>query len=300
MYILTVSQPWATLLARGAARFAVRHDATDYRGTVAIRASALIDNEVVTRLAAEPEFAERLAALGLGSIDDLNALPREAFVGLAAIADLWSFGGLEEVATEDDAILLGDVGEYAVFWELAEAVEIAPIDATEVPSSDGATAEQTQDDRPDDADAGEKDATAGDDGDEIEEDDEADGDEVDEEQDQPLDPPFDTAPDELATRLRAAAQAAGARFDEGGVVFWPVFPSDALAILIGRDAVGDREITRRVWAHVVEHDLQDPEDHAWVYLDDALRSALDTNEDGMTTVEFTAKVVAQMLHSPTA
>ena len=62
----------------------------------------------------------------------------------------------------------------------------------------------------------------------------------------------------------------------------------------GDDAIGDREITRRVWAYVVEQDLQDAEDQAYVYLDDALRAALESDADGMPTGEFTDCVVAQM------
>ena len=58
--------------------------------------------------------------------------------------------------------------------------------------------------------------------------------------------------------------------------------------------MGDREITRRVWAHVVEQDLQDPEDNAYVYLDDALRAALESDADGMTSIEFGECINAQL------
>lgn len=236
--MLSIPQPWASLLSRGATRFVVREEATTYRGTIAIHASGEIDPEAVERVQSDPEFAARLAAGGLTSASDIDALPRDAIVGAAVIADVWSMDSLEEVATEDDAILIGDVVETAVFWELAEAVEIAAI---EEPAA-----------------------------------------------------PFEAMPEPLTTAVQDAARMAGARFDEDGLVFWPMAPTASLAALVGEDANGDREITRRVWAYVAEQDLQDPEDHAYVYLDDALRAALESDADGMPTTEFTECIIAQM------
>lgn len=238
MHLLSMSQPWATLVSRGVARFVVREDTTDYRGTIVIHASDEVDANWTERVADDAEFAERMVAQGFASLSDVEALPRDAIVGVAVIADLWTMRALEEIATEDDAILLGDVAETAIFWEIAEAVEIDAIPQT------GSA--------------------------------------------------FEPIPEALALTVQDAAQRAGARFDEDGLVFWPVAPSESLAALIGDDAVGDREITRRVWEYVVEQDLQDPEDNAYVYLDDALRAALDTDADGMATIEFTDLVVAQM------
>ena len=238
MRLLSVPQPWATLLSRGAARFVVREDATQYRGTVAIHASDVVDAECVERLQMDAEFAERMAAQGFNVASDVDALPRDAIVGVAVIVDLWSLDSLEEVATEDDALLIGDVTDAAVFWELAEAVEIAAIVESNAL--------------------------------------------------------FETLAEPLSAAVQDAARNAGARFDEDGLVFWPVAPTASLAALIGDDAIGDREITRRVWAYVVEQDLQDPEDPAYVYLDDALRSALDHDADGMPTGEFTECIVAKM------
>ena len=245
MQMLSVPQPWATLLSRGAARFVVRDEVTDYRGTVAIHASDVIDAECVERMGTEPEFAERMASEGFTEASDFDALPRSAIVGVAVIADVWSLGSLEEVATEGDAMLIGDVVDTAVFWELAESVVIAAIAESADPTASP----------------------------------------------EPM-------PEQTIAAVQDAARAAGAHFDEDGLVFWPVEPTASLAGLIGDDAIGDREITRRVWAYVVEQDLQDAEDHAYVYLDDALRSALDIDADGMPTIEFTDCVVSQMRRVP--
>lgn len=274
MRTLLVAQPWASLIARGECRFLTRTWADAYRGTVAIQATSAVDNEAIERLSSDVEFAERLRAAGLGSASDCDALPRSAIVGVAVIADLWSLESLEEIATEDDAVLLGDVASSSVFWELAEAVEIPAVAIVEPaePVAD-ADAEAASDD--DDAD------------DETDETDEDVG--IDAQRD--LEPVDDT----VAAQVRDAVSAAGALFDDDGLVFWPVHPSPALAELIGDDALGDRDITQRVWAYVVEHDLQDAEDHSYVYLDDTLRDVLGTDADGVPTVEFTDLVVAQMV-----
>ena len=274
--MLSLPQPWATLLARGIARFVVRADATDYRGTIAIGANANVDMDAVDRMVADPEFASQLIAAGFSDASDIEALPRNAIVGVAVIADLWSLKSLEEVATEDDAILIGDVVDTTVFWELAEAVEISPLPIeipSEVPIEE--PSEEPSEDPSEDP---------------IEEPIEESADTT-----APVEPLSEPMPDALVTQVREATQRAGARFDDDGLVFWPVAPSASLAALIGEDAIGDPEITRRVWAYVVEQDLQDPEDHAYVYLDDALRSALDSDADGMPTIEFTDLIVSQMV-----
>jgi len=284
MRTLSLSQPWASLAARGTCRILARDWADAYRGTVAIHATDVVDADAIDRLETDTEFAERLAVEGLRSTDDIDALPRSAIIGVAVIADLWSLESLEEVATEDDAILLGDVASTAVFWELAEAVEIVPIGHIPLDAK-GADNEKHADSTDEDADS-----------------DSVTDDPAEHAPDDNTDPALAAAArdlepldDELAAQVRAAVEAAGARFDSDNLVFWPVQPSASLAALIGDDAIGDRDITQRVWAYVVEQDLQDPEDHTYVYLDDTLRSALETDADGVATVEFTELVVAQMI-----
>ena len=276
--MLSLHQPWASLLARGAVRFTVCEAPTAYRGTIAIHASDAIDPVIADRLESDPEFTERLSARGLGTLHDVEALPRNAIVGVAVLADVWSMDTLGDVATEDDAILIGDVIETTVFWELVEAVEIATI-------ADPVLAERA-----------------------ITNSDTAEADDAESEEAESNDAESDTAesdivapvrlsepmPEELADAVEDAAKLAGAQFDADGLVFWPVSPTPSLASLIGDDAIGDREITRRVWEYVIEQDLQDPEDNAYVYLDDALRSALNTDADGMTTIEFGECINAQI------
>jgi hypothetical protein len=240
MRVLTCAQPWATLVATGVARFVPQERPDTWRGMVAIRAADAPDADALERLETDAEFAALMARAGLESVDAVQALPLDAIVGTAVVSDLWSLGALEEVATEEDAILLGDVPDTAVFWEFAEPVPIAPL-----------------------PDAIERDW-------------------------------LEEADDALRAAIEARAREAGALVDDDGLVYWPMQPSPSLATLVGTDAVGDREITRRVWAYVVEQDLQDPEDASYVYLDDALRDALETDVDGMELAEFTALVSAHI------
>jgi len=280
MRTLSLLQPWATLAARGKAKFFARSAADAYRGTVAIIAGAHVDGEAVERWQSDPEFAECLAALGLHSSSVIDSLPTNAIVGVAVIVDMWSFASLEEVATDVDAILLGDVDADAIFVELGEALMLDPIpfEAEAPPSVEN---EHSGDDDISGADET-ADEDRGDEDDELPEEDPAPKDLV------PL-------PDSVTAIVRAAAIANGARFDSDDLVFWPVTPSPSLALLVGDDAIGDRDITNRVWAHIAENDLQDPEDHSYVYLDDALRDALQTNVDGLTTVEFSELLASHVL-----
>lgn len=299
MKTVLILQPWATLAARGEAKFFARRAPDAYRGTVAIVSDAHVDGAAVERWQSDPEFAERLATFGLHTLADIDGLPRSAIVGVAVIVDMWSLASLEEVATEDDAILLGDVDADASFVELAEALALDPIpfepndepsEETEHEEDEGALSDA--DEATDDvADQEANDELGGDTGD-----DEA-NDEIPQEDAAPKD--LVPLPDEVAAAVRAATLAKGARFDSDDLVFWPVTPSASLAVLIGDDAVGDREITNRVWAHVAENDLQDPEDHSYVYLDDALREALETNVDGLTSVAFSELLAAHVI-KPTA
>ncbi len=298
MRTLTLLQPWATLAARGEARFFPRSAPDAYRGTVAIVADADVDGEAWERMQSDPEFADRLAAFGLRAIADIDRLPQNAIVGVAVIVDMWSLASLEEVASDGDAILLGDVDADAVFVELAEALLLDPIPFAAhkppgVGANPGARDVSDADDNADDE--------LRDDGDEERDDDDRDDeddagtDEIEEAANQDLVP----LPDAVAATVRAATIAKGARFDSDDLVFWPVTPSASLAALIGDDAVGDRDITNRVWAHIAENDLQDPEDHSYVYFDDALRLALNADVDGLSAVAFSELLASHVVRPAT-
>lgn len=83
MKALTVTQPWATLIASGAKRIETRSWRTRYRGPLAIHAAATLP-----RWALRACFNELIAsALGAASIRNLSDLPRGAVVAVAELVD---------------------------------------------------------------------------------------------------------------------------------------------------------------------------------------------------------------------
>lgn len=68
MKALTITQPWATLIAQGQKRIETRSWSTNYRGPLAIHASKGLPNWVVNIVRSEPQFAN---ALGNQALSDL-------------------------------------------------------------------------------------------------------------------------------------------------------------------------------------------------------------------------------------
>jgi hypothetical protein len=81
---LTLTQPWATLVAIGAKRIETRSWGTSYRGPIAIHAAKGMPRDAVALCHAEP-FREALARAGLHSLADL---PRGAIVAKARLVDV--------------------------------------------------------------------------------------------------------------------------------------------------------------------------------------------------------------------
>jgi hypothetical protein len=87
MRVFSIQQPFAHLVVRGIKRLEVRTWTTDYRGPVAIHASARIpSNADVDRWFGSRETALRFAEQGWGTRDDLKALPYGAIVGVATLS----------------------------------------------------------------------------------------------------------------------------------------------------------------------------------------------------------------------
>ena len=84
---LSLTQPWATLVAIGAKRIETRGWSTKYRGPVAIHAARGLPAEA-TDLARESPFREALASGGYSSAYDL---PRGAIVATATLAACFIF-----------------------------------------------------------------------------------------------------------------------------------------------------------------------------------------------------------------
>lgn len=83
MKAMTVTQPWATLIASGAKRIETRSWRTRYRGPLAIHAAASFP-----RYALRACFDEQIAsALGRSNVRALSDLPRGAVVAIAQLVD---------------------------------------------------------------------------------------------------------------------------------------------------------------------------------------------------------------------
>jgi upstream activation factor subunit UAF30 len=66
----------------------------------------------------------------------------------------------------------------------------------------------------------------------------------------------------------------------------PVRPDQSLAAIVGPEPLPRTELTKRVWAYVREHQLQDAQDRRRIRADDKLRVVLD-GRDSVTMFELT-------------
>jgi hypothetical protein len=94
MKALTIIQPWASLIAIGAKRFATRIWDTEYRGPLAIHAGATKPSDVLNGVDVDVIFAMgRVFGVGerhIGKIMEyLDALPRGAVVAATELIGCW-------------------------------------------------------------------------------------------------------------------------------------------------------------------------------------------------------------------
>ena len=66
----------------------------------------------------------------------------------------------------------------------------------------------------------------------------------------------------------------------------PVRPDQSLAAIVGPEPLPRTELTKRVWAYVHEHELQDTQDRRRIRADDKLRPVLE-GQDSVTMFELT-------------
>lgn len=71
MKVLTLTQPWATLVAIGAKKIETRSWETDYRGTLAIHAAKGYPNDAKELVRSNPYFRKALEAAGYNSANEL-------------------------------------------------------------------------------------------------------------------------------------------------------------------------------------------------------------------------------------
>jgi len=127
--VLSVRQPWASMIVRGLKRFEIRSWNTAYRGQLIIHASSAAPTRAFADevFDGRPELGELMAKIGMHSLEDLRALPRSAIVGMVTLRDVLTIEAVDGVATNDDAAVIGDLNDEVFYWLLSDVVEIQPL-----------------------------------------------------------------------------------------------------------------------------------------------------------------------------
>jgi hypothetical protein len=121
MKCLSLHQPWASLIVRGAKRYDTRRWSTTYRGRLGIHAARHWCAEMDELCQREP-IRSLLRAAGYASAADL---PHGALLGTVELVDCFpvSSSRLEQVpAAERD---LGEYGPGRLVWQFAAALPLA-------------------------------------------------------------------------------------------------------------------------------------------------------------------------------
>ncbi len=74
----------------------------------------------------------------------------------------------------------------------------------------------------------------------------------------------------------------------------PIQPDEKLAAVVGTEPLPRTEVTKRIWAYIKEHGLQDAQNKQRINADDKLRPVFD-GRDQVTMFEMT-KLVSGHLH----
>jgi hypothetical protein len=126
--VLSVKQPWASLIVLGLKRFEARRWPPRWRGRIAIHASGSpIPKVQWDVLCEDDEVREALARVGLREYADVKSLPTSAIVGAVTVSDArvtddWTM----EECTELDAALSSSAMDM-ILWRLESPREFGPI-----------------------------------------------------------------------------------------------------------------------------------------------------------------------------
>lgn len=122
MKALTLTQPWATLVARGEKQIETRSWRTDYRGPLAIHAGKGLAGATEQMLTMLVQRAPFYRALGAGRVEDIVAgLPRGAVVAVGVLVnvELIAEATIRSIGRSSNEYAFGDysLGRYAWFLE---------------------------------------------------------------------------------------------------------------------------------------------------------------------------------------
>jgi hypothetical protein len=121
---LSLTQPWATLVAIGAKRFETRSWRTGYRGALAIHAAKGFPKECIALCYTEP-FRSKLLRAGY---NNPHELPRGQVIAVVMLKDCVSTNHFRP-ARHTDEFAFGDYSANRYAWQLDSATPIKPFEA---------------------------------------------------------------------------------------------------------------------------------------------------------------------------
>jgi hypothetical protein len=131
MRAITLTQPWATLVAIGAKKFETRSWNTDYRGPLAIHAALKFPMAARWLLASDPFRSEFIkAGYHIGPLKNLSWLPLGAVVATCELVATFhtpfitEYGLSEKVATSSTEIAFGDYSPGRYAWLLVNVKKL--------------------------------------------------------------------------------------------------------------------------------------------------------------------------------
>lgn len=112
---LTLTQPWATLVAIGAKKYETRSWTNPYRGLIAIHAAKGFPR-FARQCVDSSEFREALGEWGV-----TRPLPRGGIVAVARLVDIHS---TNDVEVSDQERMFGDFSPSRYAWELEDVIRL--------------------------------------------------------------------------------------------------------------------------------------------------------------------------------
>ncbi len=125
MKAITLTQPWATLVALGAKRIETRSWATRYTGPLAIHAAKSIPGWVSDWFMQNGYARVTLAHCGVHQVSDLKKLPRGAVIATCELVNVIS---VEELSPCEAERAFGDYSPGRFAWLLQNVHVIEPVE----------------------------------------------------------------------------------------------------------------------------------------------------------------------------
>lgn len=129
MKVISIIQPWATLIALGEKKFETRSWRTKHRGELAIHASKKIDKKICRlepykSVLAKQGFSENNLPVGviLATCNLTDCLKVWKDIGTGAALDGWK-------SVSGNEYMFGDFSEGRFAWNLQDIIQIEPIPA---------------------------------------------------------------------------------------------------------------------------------------------------------------------------